>query len=199
MSEASPAPAWTARRAAVFLDRDGTLNRAEVREGVSRPPSGLAALEWLPGVPAALARLRQAGLWLVVVTNQPDVARGITPRAEVEAIHAALLRELPIDAVLCCYHDDADDCPCRKPRPGMLVDAARRLGLDLAASFLVGDRWRDVGAGRAAGCTTLLLRQPHREREWIAPDHEVADLTEAATVVLRCWEERTREDLRRQR
>ncbi|HLI29434.1 MAG TPA: HAD family hydrolase [Chloroflexota bacterium] len=180
-----PGPVWRARRAAVFLDRDGTLNQAEVVDGIPRPPADAAQLTWLPGVPAALARLKRAGLWLVVITNQPDVKRGRVSRASVEAINARVLRELPVDAIETCFHDDADQCACRKPQPGMLLDAARRLDLDLAASFLVGDRWRDIGAGRAAGCTTIWLRHPWREATWVPPDYEATDMTDAAAFILR--------------
>ena len=181
----APGPVWRARRVAVFLDRDGTLNRAEVVDGIPRPPAEAVQLTWLPGVPSALERLKRAGLWLVVVTNQPDVKRGRISLASVEAINARVLAELPVDAIETCFHDDIDRCPCRKPRPGLLLDAARRLDLDLAASFLVGDRWRDIGAGRAAGCTTIWLRHPWREETWVPPDYEAADMTDAAEFILR--------------
>lgn len=139
-------------RRAIFFDRDGVLNRAFVRDGKPYPPDSLDALEILPGVPAALAASRAAGFLNVVVTNQPDVATGKQRREVVEAIHARLEAELPIDAIKVCYHVDADGCACRKPKPGMLLEAARELGIDLAASAVVGDRWRDIAAGQAAGC-----------------------------------------------
>ena len=185
------------RRAAVFLDRDGTINRSGVRDGVPTPPDGVEQLEILPGVPEALERLRRAGFVLVVVTNQPDVARGTRERGAVEAIHAELQRRLPLEVIMCCYHDDPDDCACRKPRPGMLVDAADHLGLSLGVSYLVGDRWRDTEAGRRAGCTTVLLRGPYSGGDQAHADFEATDLGEAADIILRCQEERAREDLRR--
>lgn len=153
-------------------------------------------LEIIPEAANALDRLKEAGFFLAVVTNQPEVARGTLSRQVVEQIHAALRRSLPLDAVLCCYHDDGDDCPCRKPRPGMLIDAAERFGLHLGRSYLIGDRWRDVEAGRRAGCTTILLRRPYSEAERASPDFEAADLGEAAELVLRCLEEQAGEDLR---
>jgi transaldolase len=167
----------------VFLDRDGVLNRAIVREGRPYPPATLEELEVLPEVPAALARLRAAGFLLVVVTNQPDVARGEQRREVVDATHARLLAELPLDAIEVCF-EDGDDAPRRKPNPGMLLDAARRLGIDLPRSFLVGDRWRDVEAGRRAGCTTLFVDRGYAESLRSAPDHTVADLAEAADRIL---------------
>lgn len=185
-------------RPAVFLDRDGTLNSALVSgDGLPGTPHGLRELEIVPGAAQELERLKRAGFYLVVVTNQPEVARGTLNRRAVERIHAALRRSLPLDAILCCYHDDADDCACRKPRPGMLIDAAERFGLHLARSYLIGDRWRDVEAGRQAGCTTVLLRRAYSEVERASPDFEAAGLAEAIDRVLRCWEERDGENLRR--
>ena len=136
-------------------------------------------------MPEALARLRAAGYRLIVVTNQPDVARGVQTRAAVEAIHAELLaRGLPIDDFRVCYHDDADGCDCRKPKPGLLLAAAREEGLDLAASFLVGDRWRDVEAGKRAGCTTVFIDYGYAEPERSQPHVRVRSLAEAADWIL---------------
>lgn len=170
---------------AVFLDRDGVLNRTEVRGGAPRPPATLAELQLLPGVPEALRLLAAEGLRLVVVTNQPDVARGATRAEEVEAIHAHLMATLPLDAVFACFHDEADGCSCRKPRPGMLQAAAAAHGIELDRSFMVGDRWRDVEAGRAAGCETYLLEQPWSEPGRCSPDHTVPDLLSAAREIAR--------------
>lgn len=170
-------------RRAVFLDRDGVINRAVVREGKPYPPARLEDLEVLPEVPAALARLRAAGFLLVVVTNQPDVARGEQRREVVDAMHERLLAELPLDAVEACF-EDGDDAPRRKPNPGMLLDAAARLDIDLARSFLVGDRWRDVEAGKRAGCATLFVDRGYTEPLRSTPDVTVADLNEAARLIL---------------
>ena len=133
-----------------ILDRDGVINRAFVRGGKPYPPKGVSDTEILPGVGEALRKLHEAGYLLVVVTNQPDVARGTATRAGVDAINGKLARELPIDEFRTCFHDDADGCDCRKPLPGALLAAAREHGIDLARSYMVGDRWRDVEAGRAA-------------------------------------------------
>jgi D-glycero-D-manno-heptose 1,7-bisphosphate phosphatase len=177
-------------RRAVFLDRDGTLNRAYTRaDGVSVPPASVDQLELLPGVAEAVSRLRAAGLRLVVVTNQPDVARGTTDRQTVEQINAALRAQLDVDAVLCCYHDDADGCACRKPKPGMCLQAADEFDLDLSRSFLVGDSWRDIEAGQRAGCATVLVGQTHGNPPQTATDYVATDLGEAATIILRCLEE----------
>ena len=169
---------------AVFLDRDGVLNAAVVRDGRPYPPQRVDELVILPGVRAALDELRRAGFVLLVVTNQPDVARGAQTREVVEAIHARLRAELPLDAIYCCYHDDADACACRKPAPGLLLDGARAFGVDLAASFMVGDRWRDIEAGAAAGCRTVFVDHQYRERQPRAFDARVASLSEASAWIL---------------
>lgn len=151
------ASAGAAPRKAVFLDRDGVLNRAVVRNGKPHPPQTLAEFEILPGVAAAVETLRGLGYLTVVVTNQPDVARGSQSREIVEAMNAVLRETLKIDDVRVCYHTDTDDCDCRKPRPGMILAAAKDWNIDLGRSFLVGDRWRDMEAGHAAGCRTILI------------------------------------------
>lgn len=169
---------------AVFLDRDGVINRARVKNGKPYPPGNLGELEILPGVEQALARLRVAGFRLVVVSNQPDVARGLQSRAVVEEMNQWLRVRLPLDDVRVCYHDDADGCKCRKPAPGLLMDAASQLGINLSGSFMVGDRWRDVEAGRRAGCRTIFIDQGYAERQPDGHDTRVRSLTEAADWVL---------------
>ena len=175
----------TRPRRAVFLDRDGVLNRAVVREGRPYPPASAAELEIDPEAPRILAELKRAGFLLLVATNQPDVARGAQTRAEVEAIHRALRQALPLDGVLVCWHDDADACGCRKPAPGLMVEAGARYGIDLARSFLIGDRWRDVEAGRRAGCATVWIDRGYQERgPSEPPDACVGSLAEAAAWIL---------------
>lgn len=171
-------------RCAVFLDRDGVINRAVVRDGKPYPPADLGELEILPGVAAALKALHDAGFMLIVVTNQPDVARGITPMAVVEGINNHLASRLPIDEFRTCYHDSGDGCECRKPRPGALMAAANQHGIDLARSFMVGDRWRDTEAGQRAGCKTLFIDYGYAEKQPDSVDHRVSSLQEAAKIIL---------------
>ena len=149
---------------AVFLDRDGVLNRALIRNGKPYPPATLSDFEILPDTPAALAALKQLGFLLVVVTNQPDVGRGTQKREVVDAIHDRLKQSLPLDGIYVCYHTDDDGCDCRKPEPGLILRAAAEHTIDLAASYLVGDRWRDIEAGERAGCKTALIECGYRER-----------------------------------
>jgi D-glycero-D-manno-heptose 1,7-bisphosphate phosphatase len=169
---------------AVFLDRDGVINANTERNGRPVAPTQLAEFRILPGVGDAARRLKAAGFQLVVVTNQPDVANGLTTKASVEAMHAELRKRLPVDDIAVCYHVDADDCACRKPKPGMILDAARKYGIDLARSYLVGDRWRDVQAGQAAGCRTIFIDYGYPQEQPATPDKVVKSLAEAADFIL---------------
>jgi len=172
-------------RPAVFLDRDGVLNEPTVVDGLPHPPASAADLKVGPDVVRACRKLRQAGLLLIVVTNQPDIARGAQDREAVEAIHRELRWRLPVDDLLLCPHDDGDGCGCRKPAGGLLVEGARRWGVDLSRSVMVGDRWRDVEAGRAAGCSTVLVDHGYRERPATGADLVVRALEEAVPWILR--------------
>jgi D-sedoheptulose 7-phosphate isomerase len=175
-----------ARRRAVFLDRDGVINRAFVRDGKPFPPPTPQELEILPGVPEALRELKANGFQLLLVTNQPDVGRGKLSVQTLGAMHEDLRAHLPLDDILVCCHTDQDKCDCRKPMPGMIIAAARKHNIDLAASFMVGDRWRDIDAGYNAGCKTILIDYGYSERP---PDHEpdlrVGSLREAADWIIR--------------
>lgn len=172
-------------RRAVFLDRDGVINRAVVRDGKPYPPDTLSEMVILPGAAQALLRLRSAGFLNIVVTNQPDVATGRQSRAMVDAMHARLLQELSLDAIKVCFHADADGCACRKPKPGMLLDAAQELGISLPNSFLIGDRWRDVAAGQAAGCRCYFLDYKYAERRPEQPYATVESLADSVDLILR--------------
>ena len=174
------------KRRAVFLDRDGVINKAFVRDGKPFPPPSQQELEVLPGVPEALQELKSHGYVLLVVTNQPDVGRGKLSRKTLDEMHQALRAQLPLDDILVCSHTDQDKCDCRKPMPGMLLEAARRHNIDIPNSFMVGDRWRDIEAGYNAGCKTILIDYGYSERP---PEHEpdlrVSSLREAADWIIR--------------
>jgi D-glycero-D-manno-heptose 1,7-bisphosphate phosphatase len=172
-------------RRAVFLDRDGVLNEPILRDGQPYPPSGLHELTIVPDAAAALARLKHRDFLLIVVTNQPDVGRGTSTEADVERINRHLASYLPLDDFFTCHHDDCDHCDCRKPLPGLLVKAAAKYGIDLAKSYMIGDRWRDIDAGTAAGCKTILIDRHYNERKSAAkPDCVVASLLEACNWIL---------------
>lgn len=170
---------------AVFLDRDGVINRAFVRHGRPYPPQTLDELEVLPGVPEACAALKGAGFLLIVVTNQPDVARGTLEPRTLDRFHEVLRATLPLDDIRVCPHDDRDGCRCRKPAPGLLLAAAAESDIDLGRSVLVGDRWRDVEAGRRAGCKTVYVDYRYSESLPNEPDLRVGSLAEAVPWILK--------------
>lgn len=170
---------------AVFLDRDGVINRALVRDGSPYPPKNLNELEILPGVREALNKLHAANYLLIVVTNQPDVARGTANKADIEKINTELSSQLPLDFIKTCYHDSSDCCICRKPHPGALLEAAKEHNVDLSRSFMVGDRWRDIEAGRRAGCKTFFVNYRYTEQQPEMPDFIVSSLLEAQKIITR--------------
>jgi D-glycero-D-manno-heptose 1,7-bisphosphate phosphatase len=172
-------------RRAVFLDRDGVINAAIVREGKPYPPASVEETALVEDAASSLDRLKNRGFLLIVVTNQPDVRRGRISRENVNEIHHYLARSLPIDDFFVCWHDDDDGCSCRKPKPGLLVEAANQYQIDLARSYMVGDRWRDIEAGAAAGCRTIFIDHGYNERlPEKLPDHRVHKLSEAVDRIL---------------
>jgi D-glycero-D-manno-heptose 1,7-bisphosphate phosphatase len=179
-------------RRAVFLDRDGVLNRSLIRDGRPYSPSGLNEVEVPWDVPEACDRLRRNGFLLVVVTNQPEVARGRVTRQSVEEINQFLRSRIRLDDFRVCYHDDVEGCDCRKPKPGMLLAAAMDWNIELRRSFMVGDRWRDIEAGRRAGCKTVFINYHYSEEHPLEADFETNSLASAADWILVNQEERIR-------
>lgn len=169
----------------MFLDRDGVLNKADVRNGKPYAPHTVAEMIIVSDAAEALDRLRRHGFRLIVATNQPDIARGTLTREQVDAMNARLRNTLPLDAIEMCIHDDVDHCDCRKPKPGLLLHAAEREGIALAESYMVGDRYRDIEAGHSAGCRTILVGDGYGEDFKAQPDAIVSTLTEAADWILR--------------
>ncbi len=176
----------TSLRPAVFLDRDGTLNVPVVRDGKPYPPATLAEFRLFDDAAAACRCLNDAGYTLVIATNQPDVGRGTQTRATVETMHGELMRLIPeISWIEVCYDPGRGEISRRrKPEPGMLLDAADKLGLDLTRSWMIGDRWRDIDCGQRAGVRTVLIDLGYQEALQAVPDHIVRSLGEAATIVL---------------
>lgn len=175
--------AMTLKRA-VFLDRDGVLIRSFERNGVPHPPASLEEVEVLPGVVDACQEFRAAGWHLICVTNQPDIARGVTDPEFIRATNTKVQSMLGLDDVLVCPHDDADACGCRKPQPGLLTRGAARWDVSLSDSVMVGDRWRDIAAGRHAGCRTVFVDHDYTERKPEYPDLTVRSLRESTAWIL---------------
>jgi D-glycero-D-manno-heptose 1,7-bisphosphate phosphatase len=166
----------------VFLDRDGVLNRAILRNGEALAPHSLDSFHILANATSCVSRLREAGLLTIVVTNQPEIGRGTLKAATVDQMHQRLRAAVPLDDIFLCPHREADACLCRKPKPGLLVAAAEKWQIGLQRSFLIGDRWRDIGAGKAAGCCTFLLQRPYSGQA--APNYLVETLDEAVAKIL---------------
>jgi D-glycero-D-manno-heptose 1,7-bisphosphate phosphatase len=176
-------------RPAVFLDRDGVINRVVVRNGLPYPPSHVEEFELYEDVPDGCARLKAANFLLVVITNQPDVGRGTQTHDAVEAMNLKMQSALPLlDLIEVCYHAGerhGQSCDCRKPRPGLIFRAVAELKIDLKRSYVIGDRWRDVDCARAAGCGAIFIERDYKESLREAPDFTVANFNDAVTAVLR--------------
>ena len=176
-------------RPAVFLDRDGVINRVTVRNGTPYPPCDAEEFELYEDVPDGCARLKAANFLLVVITNQPDVGRGSQSREAVEAMNLKMQSALPLlDRIEICYHAGeryGQPCECRKPRPGLILRAAAELNIDPRRSYVIGDRWRDIDCARAAGCCAIFIERGYKETLREAPDFTVADFNEAVRAVLR--------------
>jgi D-glycero-D-manno-heptose 1,7-bisphosphate phosphatase len=171
---------------AVFLDRDGVINEPVIRNGKPYPPATLDQVKIIENAVESLRQLKEQSFLLIVVTNQPDVRRGTTEKRTVEEIHAVLAERLPLDDFFVCFHDDEDGCECRKPLPGLLRAAARKHKINLEQSFLIGDRWRDIEAGAAAGCRTVLIDYHYEERKPEYPPHAtVFSLDDAVHWILK--------------
>ncbi|HEY5504053.1 MAG TPA: HAD family hydrolase [Sedimentisphaerales bacterium] len=169
---------------AIFLDRDGVLNRPVIRDGKPRPPPRVEDVEIYSGLREQLQRLKDRGFFLLVVTNQPDVARGITSKQTVEAINREIAQRLPaLDRILVCFHDDADNCCCRKPQPGMLMSGAQEFDIDLQRSYMIGDRRGDIEAGIRAGIRTIFIDRGYRESVPPQFDFKVSSTQEALSLI----------------
>ena len=166
---------------AVFLDRDGVINHAIIREGKAYSPRTRDEFRIIEGAASAVRALQDAGFKVLVVTNQPDIARGLLSAADLDWMTDQVLSETNVDEVLVCPHDDHHDCSCRKPQPGMLLEGAARWDIDLTRSFMVGDGWKDMEAGKKAGCTCILIDAPYNQG--VGDDYRVKDLKSAVDLI----------------
>lgn len=169
---------------AVFLDRDGVLNKPLIRDGQPHSPEHFDEFEIIGEAAEALHSLKCAGYLLIVATNQPNVSRGLQSQSMIEQMHQRLRTELPLDDIRVCFHDDHHHCFCRKPQPGLLYEAARDWQISLSQSYMIGDRWKDVEAGRRAGCRTVLLQHPYNEGDPKNADYRASTLLDAVGWIL---------------
>lgn len=171
-------------RRAVFLDRDGVISRSYVRGGKPYAPRRLEDFRLLPGAAQAVKSIKMGGFLVIVVTNQPDIGNGLVDAAVVEAMHARLRARVPVDDIRMCPHRQDEGCDCRKPKPGMLLAAARQWDIDLGRSYMIGDRDGDIVAGKAAGCYTLLVKRGYSEPRRASPDKMVRSLPAGVRYIL---------------
>jgi D-glycero-D-manno-heptose 1,7-bisphosphate phosphatase len=170
---------------AVFLDRDGVLNRSIIKDGKPYTPFDLDDLEILDGVKESIFALQEANWLVIIVTNQPDVARNKTSKDNVEKINKYLKSTLHFNEIYTCYHDDNDFCDCRKPKPGMLLAASKKKNINLKNSYMIGDRWSDIEAGNSAGCKTIFLDYNYKEKRPFNYKYKVKSLKEATNIILK--------------
>jgi len=169
---------------AVFLDRDGVINRTIIKDGQPFPPSSLKKLEIIPNVLHSLNLLKEKDFILIVVTNQPDVGRGTQKKEIVEEINTYLLKNLPLDDFFVCWHGNDGDCNCRKPLSGLLLQAAKKFDIDFQKSYLIGDRWKDIDAGNAVGCKTIFINYKYKESLRSKPNFTTTSTEKAVDLIL---------------
>lgn len=169
---------------AVFLDRDGIINKSIIKNGKPYPPQGIEDFEWTDGIKQALESLKKEGFILIVFTNQPDVSRGTQSVEQVEKFHRYIKSQLPIDKIYACYHENLDNCECRKPKPGMILTGQAEYDIELSQSYAVGDRWRDIDAGNASGCQTIFLDYGYDEELRSQPDFVIKEIKELLSIIV---------------
>lgn len=170
---------------AIFFDRDGVINKSIIKNNKPCPPKNLEELELIDGIHLLIWGLKQKGFLIFVITNQPDVARGTQTKSMVEALNTNIKKELPIDEIFTCYHDDGDNCICRKPMPGFILQAKDKYNIDLKQSWVIGDRWKDIQAGKHADCFTIFVDYGYCERfRCHQPDYKVKNIKEIEGVIL---------------
>jgi len=166
---------------AIFLDRDGVVNRVILKNGKPFSPRTVEEFALSEGIADFIVESRKAGFLNIIFTNQPDIARGLMDSKTLQAMHDFVRNNLVVDDIFICTHDNADDCLCRKPKPGMLTDAAGKWKIDLGGSFVIGDQWKDMDAGKIAGCTTILLDCPYNKN--VGCDFRVKNLRSALEII----------------
>ena len=164
-------------KSGVFIERDGVLNQVRVERQHQMPPITLDEFRLNQALLAPLRKLKAAGFVLIATTNQPGVCRGYLSRRELDRMHALLRKFFPLDEILVCPHDETDRCSCRKPKPGLLVEAAFKWHIDLERSYIISDKWQDAEVARTVGATSLLLHSP-----WVGTGHHDLVLPNLAAI-----------------
>ena len=155
---------------AIFIDRDGVINHLVSRDGGMYSPRLVTDFQIFPSVPDAIKQIREAGYLVVVVTNQPDISRGLLKPNVLDEMHQLLRAVCQVDAIYVCPHDNSDNCLCRKPLPGMLLQATTDLSIDLNNSWMIGDRATDMQAGNAVGLSNIFIASGQEQRSELIPE-----------------------------
>ena len=170
-------------RKAIFLDRDGVINKIFIKNNLPFSPPSFDLLEILPGVKESIKRLKKLNFICLLITNQPDVSRGKIEKETVIKMNNYLKDEIKLDDVFVCYHDDDDNCKCRKPKPGLLLAACKKWNIDLKRSYMIGDRWKDIEAGRSVGCKTILIDYNYKETKPKNPNFTTDSLLNSVYII----------------
>ena len=173
----------TSMRKAVFLDRDGVINKTFIKNDLPFSPPSFAELEILPDLKESILILHKLNFVCLVVTNQPDVSRGKIEKKTVIEMNNYLKDEIKLDDIFVCYHDDHDNCKCRKPEPGLLLDAVKKWDIDLKKSYMIGDRWKDIESGKKAGCKTIFIDHNYKEVKPKNPDFSTDSLFNSVHII----------------
>jgi len=168
---------------AIFIDRDGVINRVIMRDGKPSSPWKLEEFEILPDVKECLKAFKKMGFLNIIFTSQPDISRGSLKMEELKKMHKVISETLLVDEIKFCPHDDKDNCSCRKPKPGLILDAVKKWSIDLDKSYVVGDSWKDIGAGKSAGCKTFLLRREYNKNYQKDYDFEISNLKQMVEII----------------
>lgn len=170
------------KKKAIFLDRDGVINDVIFR-GSNKPiaPWSLEEFKLYVGIEEPLRQLSDSGYLLFVVSNQPDISKGLVDIQIVQQMNDIIVSQFPIEKVVFCPHEDRHKCACRKPKSGMLIELAAEYGVDLNASYLIGDNWKDIAAGEAAGCKTILIKRAYNKT--VNADNYVQSLDEVTKII----------------
>jgi D-glycero-D-manno-heptose 1,7-bisphosphate phosphatase len=169
---------------AIFLDRDGVINFSKIINGKPYAPTSLAEFKIIPNVKKALQLFKNKGYLLIIITNQPDVARMKISLENINEFHRVIKKLLPITEIFTCFHDDNDNCECRKPKPGKILDAVKKYNIDTSISYMIGDRWKDIEAGKNAGCKTVFIDYQYKEKQPSNYNFKVKSIYEAAEIIL---------------
>ena len=171
------------KRVAIFLDREGTLNKAYIKNGLPISHPSFNKFKILPGVKNSIIKLKKLGFLCLLITNQPDVSRKKIKKNVVKKMNNFIKKKIKLDDVFVCYHDDKHNCNCRKPKPGLLLDGSRKWNINLKESYMIGDRWKDISAGVSAGCKTIFINNKYKELTPQNPNYVTDSLIKAAQFI----------------